>query len=141
MKDNNTDTLTLPDPIERIRKVPPAKRLSTASTGTKSPSRFVRDGGNDSIESAVRRVDRPELGQAVAVEEDSFLDSERLEAAIAALAESSVAELRFLRVDESEHELRLSGNVSSFYHKQLAQEILRPIAEGKQVVNRVDVEG
>jgi len=60
-------------------------------------------------------------------------------AALAALAESSVSELRFLRVDESEDTLRLTGRVKSFYHKQLAQEAIRPVAEGRQVLNSVDV--
>jgi hypothetical protein len=60
-------------------------------------------------------------------------------AAIKALADSSVAELRFLRVDESESEICLTGRVRSFYHKQLAQEAIRPVADGRLVVNRVDV--
>ncbi|EMB16012.1 protein containing Transport-associated domain protein [Rhodopirellula europaea 6C] len=63
----------------------------------------------------------------------------RATAAIRALADSNVAELRFLRVDESENEICLTGRVRSFYHKQLAQEAIRPIAAGRQVVNRVDV--
>ncbi|MCC9642536.1 BON domain-containing protein [Rhodopirellula sp. JC740] len=58
---------------------------------------------------------------------------------IKALAESNVAELRFLRVDESDHEICLTGRVRSFYHKQLAQEAIRPVAGGRQVVNRVCV--
>lgn len=60
-------------------------------------------------------------------------------AAIRALADSNVAELRFLRVDESDNEICLTGRVRSFYHKQLAQEAIRPVAAGRQVVNRVDV--
>lgn len=61
------------------------------------------------------------------------------QAAIAILAKSSVRELRQLRVDEDENILQLSGSVSSFYHKQLAQETVRPVAAGMQVVNRVHV--
>lgn len=61
------------------------------------------------------------------------------QAAIDILAKSSVRELRQLRVDGSENELQLSGSVRSFYHKQLAQETVRPVAAGMQVVNRVDV--
>ena len=66
-------------------------------------------------------------------------EHEVAEAATAVLAKSSVRELRSLRVDGSENELQLSGRVSSFYHKQLAQETVRPIAAGMQVVNLVDV--
>ena len=60
-------------------------------------------------------------------------------AASAALAQSSIAELRRLRVDERENQLQLSGRVRSFYHKQLAQESVRSVAGDLQVVNRVDV--
>src|SRR6056297_4273552 len=64
--------------------------------------------------SAVLRVDTP----AGAVE----TDPDGGESALAVLAHSSVAELRFLRVDESEGAIHLTGQVGSFYHKQLAQE-------------------
>ena len=62
-------------------------------------------------------------------------------AASAALAASSVTELRNLRVDETEELLELTGTVRSFYHKQLAQEIVRPaaVAAGRRVVNQVAV--
>ena len=60
-------------------------------------------------------------------------------AALAVLAQSSVAELRRIRVDGKENELQLSGRVRSFYHKQLAQETVRTVAAGMQVVNPVDV--
>ena len=60
-------------------------------------------------------------------------------AASAILASSSVAELRRVRVDETAGELQLSGTVRSFYHKQLAQETVRPVAGGLQLVNTLDV--
>lgn len=60
-------------------------------------------------------------------------------AASALLARSSIADLRQLRVDERENQIQLTGRVRSFYHKQLAQESVRSVAAGKQVVNRVDV--
>jgi osmotically-inducible protein OsmY len=61
------------------------------------------------------------------------------QAAINILAKSSVRELRQLRVDGSANKLQLSGSVRSFYHKQLAQETVRSVAGGMQLVNRVDV--
>ena len=61
------------------------------------------------------------------------------EAAIAVLAKSSIRELRYLRVDGSANKLQLTGEVRSFYHKQLAQETVRTVAAGMQVVNRVHV--
>jgi hypothetical protein len=56
-----------------------------------------------------------------------------------ALSASPVFALRDLRVDQEEEHLRISGLVSSFYHKQLAQEVVRAVAEGVQVVNTVTV--
>lgn len=61
-------------------------------------------------------------------------------AASALLAQSSVPELRALRVDEESNKLQLRGNVRSFYHKQLAQEAVLPVAGTLQVVNHVDVQ-
>lgn len=61
------------------------------------------------------------------------------ESALAVLANSAVAELRFLHVDETDEAIHLSGQVRSFYHKQLAQEAMRLIAEGRLVVNQVQV--
>ena len=59
--------------------------------------------------------------------------------ATAVLAESSVSDLRHIRVDKSAGKLQLSGKVRSFYHKQLAQETVRTVAGGMQVVNHVHV--
>lgn len=61
------------------------------------------------------------------------------QAAIAVLANSSVRELRQLRVDGRSNKLELRGQVRSFYHKQLAQEAVRAVAAGMQVVNQVNV--
>ena len=60
-------------------------------------------------------------------------------AATAVLAKSPVTELRSLRVDEQSNQLQLHGRVRSFYHKQLAQEAVLPLAGSMQVVNHVDV--
>lgn len=61
------------------------------------------------------------------------------QAAIDVLAKSSVRELRRLQVNRNANKLQLSGSVRSFYHKQLAQETVRTVAAGMQLVNRVDV--
>lgn len=55
------------------------------------------------------------------------------------LAGSSIRELRHLRVDQDANMIRLSGNVRSFYHKQMAQEVVRSVAGGLKVENRVSV--
>lgn len=58
-----------------------------------------------------------------------------VDAASAVLAESSVYELRQLRVDEDSNELRLHGDVRSFYHKQLAQEAVKTVAGDLRINN------
>lgn len=60
----------------------------------------------------------------------------------AALAESPIHPLRELLVDKDGATLTLSGCVDTFYHKQLAQELVRAIADDCkcEVVNAVSVE-
>jgi hypothetical protein len=56
-----------------------------------------------------------------------------------ALAGSPVYALRDLHVEQDGDTLLISGWVSSFYHKQLAQEVVRHAAEGVEVVNSIQV--
>ena len=56
-----------------------------------------------------------------------------------ALVESPIQALRELRVEQVGTSLILSGRVGSFYHKQLAQEVIRLIARDMRVVNIIDV--
>jgi hypothetical protein len=48
--------------------------------------------------------------------------------------------LRMLRVQETTDEIIVSGRVSSYYLKQLAQETLMPARGSRELVNRVTVE-
>ncbi len=57
----------------------------------------------------------------------------------AALASSPVFELRDLDVEENDGALLISGVVSSFYHKQLAQEVVRAACRGIEMVNSIKV--
>jgi len=57
-----------------------------------------------------------------------------------ALAASPVVALRDLKVDLTDNVLMIRGAVTSFYHKQLAQEAVRAVAEGIAVVNAIDVQ-
>ena len=57
----------------------------------------------------------------------------------AALRASSVYDLRELRVEQSNGTLIVFGSVSTFYHKQLAQEILLGISQGMNVINEIHV--
>ncbi|WP_153558461.1 BON domain-containing protein [Roseimaritima sediminicola] len=56
------------------------------------------------------------------------------------LRNSPIAELRELRIECDEGYLQISGRVRCFYHKQLAQETVRGVASGLQVLNAVDVD-
>ncbi len=56
-----------------------------------------------------------------------------------ALSESTVYALREVVIRSEGDTLVLVGQVSSFYHKQLAQELVRQHAEGLEVVNTIHV--
>ena len=57
----------------------------------------------------------------------------------AALANSPFFELRELLVEARDGTLLISGRVSSFYHKQLAQEVVRSVCSDAEVVNSISV--
>ncbi len=57
-----------------------------------------------------------------------------------ALSASPIYALRELQVEEIDEALTISGRVSSFYYKQLAQELVRSVAMDTQVVNRLSVD-
>ncbi len=58
-----------------------------------------------------------------------------------ALAASPIHDLRDLRVEplETEDALLIVGRVSSYYHKQLAQEVVRSVADDVTLVNSLEV--
>lgn len=56
-----------------------------------------------------------------------------------ALKKSSHPSLRKLSVEGTEGALIISGRVTSYYLKQLAQETIMSCREGLQLVNKVDV--
>jgi hypothetical protein len=58
----------------------------------------------------------------------------------AALCSSPFYELRELLVQPRDDTLHISGCVSSFYHKQLAQEVVRSVCTDVKVVNAICVE-
>jgi hypothetical protein len=57
-----------------------------------------------------------------------------------ALKQSAHPALRYLRVEETEQSIIISGRVSSYYLKQLAQETIMPVRGALALVNRVIVE-
>jgi osmotically-inducible protein OsmY len=57
-----------------------------------------------------------------------------------ALADSPIFDMRMLAVEVTEDALVLSGSVSSFYHKQMAQELVRTIVgRDVEVINSISV--
>jgi uncharacterized protein YgbK (DUF1537 family) len=56
-----------------------------------------------------------------------------------ALRASPIPALRKLCVEETEEAIILSGSVSTYYHKQLAQETLMPLRGSRALHNKVTV--
>jgi osmotically-inducible protein OsmY len=56
-----------------------------------------------------------------------------------ALAASPIFDLHDLSVEQNGSGIILSGTVSSFYHKQLAQELVRNLIGEVSVVNSIEV--
>jgi len=57
----------------------------------------------------------------------------------AALASSPIHELRDLEIEQRDATLSIRGVVSSYYHKQLAQEVVRAVCREIELVNSVRV--
>jgi hypothetical protein len=58
----------------------------------------------------------------------------------ALLARSRIFDLRALEVEQMDDSLVLRGSVDSFYHKQLAQELVKMGLDGVEVVNEIEVD-
>ena len=56
-----------------------------------------------------------------------------------ALSRSRIFDLRRLHVSQDGEAVVLRGRVSSFYHKQLAQEVVRNATDGAEVINAIRV--
>jgi len=56
-----------------------------------------------------------------------------------ALKQSSHPAVRHLRVEETAETVIVSGRVTCYYHKQLAQEVLMPVIGVRELVNQVTV--
>ncbi len=56
-----------------------------------------------------------------------------------ALSGSHIQAIRALHVQRHRDSLRVTGQVASFYHKQLAFETIRSVSRGMRIENVVDV--
>jgi hypothetical protein len=54
-----------------------------------------------------------------------------------ALRQSPIPALRQLALEETDLVVVIQGRVSSYYLKQLAQETILPVLQGRQLLNRV----
>ena len=71
---------------------------------------------------------------------DEFRRAARLATqAKAVLLGSKIYTLRKLHVEQASEAIVLRGRVESFYHKQLAQELIRTAIDGVQVINLIQV--
>jgi hypothetical protein len=57
-----------------------------------------------------------------------------------ALTSSPIYVLREVHVERAGESLLLSGRVDTFYHKQLAQEVVRAVADEFEVINSILVQ-
>ena len=57
-----------------------------------------------------------------------------------ALSNSSIHALREVSVEQTSDAIVLSGRVATFYHKQLAQEVVRTVLNDYPLVNSIHVE-
>jgi hypothetical protein len=55
------------------------------------------------------------------------------------LQQSPIPALRKLKVEENDHDVIIKGEVGSYYLKQLAQETLMPVLDGRRLNNQVSV--
>jgi len=56
------------------------------------------------------------------------------------LGQSKIFDIRALDVDQEAEYVVLRGSVDSFYHKQLAQELVKMGIDGVEVVNEIEVD-
>jgi hypothetical protein len=110
-------------------------RVVRSPSATTSTAKAFDAGPHFDAPSADRRSNQEGGGKCGPVEisdkQAVFLD---------ALANSGSGELKRVRLEVEDGQIRLAGRVSSFYVKQLAQEVLRPLAIGMQISNELRVD-
>ena len=70
----------------------------------------------------------------------SVLFTDAAERARQALSKSTIHVLRKIEVECDTYSIVLRGCVDSFYHKQLAQELVRAAVDGAEVDNQLEVD-
>jgi hypothetical protein len=70
----------------------------------------------------------------------SVASGDTLALATAVLAKSRIRDLRRLTISQEDDYIVLHGRASSYYHKQLAQELIRCELPDVEVINNMQVE-
>ena len=130
--------------------IPTASTAATdsRSTGVRTAKQFNGSDWPDGNQSRggstfeQRGDDQAELLQSdVADADTSDPDaSEKTRILLDALSKASAADFRDVRIDLDDQFVRIAGRVASFYHKQLAQETLRPLLFGLTIRNELVVD-
>jgi hypothetical protein len=77
-------------------------------------------------------------GRALAMAQAIFIDVAALARTV--LGRSKIFDIRSLHVEQADDSIVLRGSVDSFYHKQLAQEMIKTSLEGIEVINEIRVD-
>jgi hypothetical protein len=77
-------------------------------------------------------------GRALAMAQAICIDVASLARTV--LGRSKIFDIRALDVDQAADSVVLRGSVDSFYHKQLAQEMIKTSLEGVEVINEIRVD-
>lgn len=103
---------------------------------TIAPSRTVFDGG-----AHFDRAPADTPSEQSAILKPATMPAEELEMIFRdALAKTGAAELRAIRVRVEGSKILLSGRVSTYYLKQLAQEAMRRLTGAMQICNSISVD-
>lgn len=114
--------------------MPVAETTRQKSSGQSTRIGMIRSAtaGSDPSDTGLRLEQQiVDVSRAIAEERERLLGR--------ILAGAGSGELRRIQVNVTETAICLSGNVSSYYNKQLAQETLRPYADGLQIDNQIAV--
>ena len=104
---------------------------------------MIRIGFAPAIESSERPARNNRRDTAVARMDEQMarvVDADTEERARIALQASPVHAIRALEVTREGDQLVVTGRVSTFYYKQLAQEAVLSVVKSLPIVNRVEVE-
>ena len=118
-----TETMDQTETVDQIEAVDQTETASPQKQNQALPDRA-------GLHSAL--ADKPNYGQG---------NLDQIQADVkSAMQQSPVTGLRDLQVEQEGESILISGRVSSYYQKQLAQEVVRHVSPRTQVLNSVKVD-